>query len=457
MVAAARMCFFILEKKMKKTIFKSKNYKHIDKPVSIRGVERNVKNKEWVVKHGFYPFISYSINIRKYSKEVDDITNHHWKIKERPIKYASHIDRYIYQWYAHIFNNAYNNFCVEKGINKVAIAYRTCLKGKTNIEFTKIAYDFIKKSGDCYVLVSDFSKFFDYIEHNKLKEKLCEVLKVEKLDDDYYKVFMSMTKYAYIERDVIEKYLIANGIETFNSIKDNRSLFENIMWNKAKKDLKDNIKKHKEEYGIPQGSPLSGVFANIYMIDFDIYVNNYVKSKNGLYMRYSDDLIIIIPKSCVEGAKRIWDEIQYIKKEYPYLKMNIEKSSMYSYNHGSVLSLHDEIKGTKESANSIDFLGFSFDGKNIRFRDKTITKFYYKLYRKIDSMLEREANRIKKGKKRKTKIDKKQILDELNVKNIESRRFIDYLQRAKRVYPDEKYIVNFKKKTIDKIFVRFQK
>ena len=70
---------------------------------------------------------------------------------------------------------------------------------------------------------------------------------------------------------------------------------------------------------------------------------------------------------------------------------------------------------------------------------------------------EREVNRIKKGKKRKTKIDKKQILDELNVKNGESRRFIDYLQHAKRVYPDEKYIVNFKRKTIDKIFVRFQK
>ena len=135
---------------MKKSIFKSKNYKHIDTPVSISCVESNIKNKKWIIKHGFYPFISYSINFKKYSKEINEETNHHWKIKERPIKYAAHIDRYIYQWYAHIFNEAYNVFCIKNKMNNVPIAYRTCLKGKTNIEFTKIAYDFIKKCKSCY-------------------------------------------------------------------------------------------------------------------------------------------------------------------------------------------------------------------------------------------------------------------------------------------------------------------
>ena len=442
---------------MKKSIFKSKNYKHIDTPVSISCVESNIKNKKWIIKHGFYPFISYSINFKKYSKEINEETNHHWKIKERPIKYAAHIDRYIYQWYAHIFNEAYNVFCIKNKMNNVPIAYRTCLKGKTNIEFTKIAYDFIKKCKSCYVLVSDFSKFFDYIEHEKKKKKICEVLNVNVMDEDIYKVFKSMTKYTYIERDVIEKYLIDNKIETIKSIKENNTLFKNISWNEAKRNLKDNIIKNDKKYGIPQGSPLSGIFANIYMIDFDEKINKYVKSKNGMYMRYSDDLIVVIPKDNIENIETIWDEIQIIKDEYPYLQMNKDKSSVYLYENEKVKSLHNEIIGMKQSTNTIDFLGFSFDGKYIKFRDKTLTKFYYKLYRKIDSMLERESIRVEKAKKRKTKIDKKQILKELRVNNSQSRKFIDYVQRAIKVYPNEKYIIDFKNRTIEKIFMRFQK
>ena len=440
---------------MQKKIFKNKNYKHIDTPFDSKMIESKIKNKDWILHHGFYPFISYSINFKKFSKELNADTHHHWKIKERPIKYASHIDRYIYQWYSYLLNNAYNDYCKKNDISDSAIAYRTCLRGKTNIEFTKIAFDFIRKSKSCYVFVSDFSSFFDFIEHEKLKKNLCKVLDVSKLDDDVYKVFKSMTKYAHIERSDIESYLIDNKIETNGSIKKNKSFFQNISWNDAKNSLRDKIVKNKEVYGIPQGSPLSGVFANIYMIDFDSRINSYVKEKKGLYMRYSDDLLVVIPKSMVSSADKIWDELLLVKSDYAFLEMNKDKTSVYSFEQGIVKSMHDKIPGMKKSVNSIDFLGFTFDGKFIKFRDKTLTKFYYKLYGKIDSMLDREVQRIEKGKKRKTKIDKKYILKELKVNNSESRKFIDYVQRAKRVYPNEKYIVGFKKNAEAKIFKRF--
>lgn len=441
---------------MAKSIYKQKNYKHIDKPFDVKNIENDIENPNWIIHHNFYPFISYEIKFKKYSKEIDEDTHHHWKIKERPIKYAAHIDRYIYQWYAYILNTKYNVYCNENGINNVAIAYRTCLKGMTNIEFTKIAYDFIKKCKSCYILVSDFSKFFDYIEHDKLKKKICEILNTNKLDEDVYKVYKSMIKYSYIERNDIENYLITNKIETEKSIRNNSSLFENIKWSEAKKILKTSIVRNNEEYGIPQGSPLSGIFANIYMIDFDKKINNYVSSKKGMYMRYSDDLIIIIPKEEINSAEEIWEEVQKVKNEYSYLKMNKEKSSMYLYNEFKVISLHDSIKGLKESSNSIDFLGFTFDGKYIKFRDKTLTKFYYKIYRKIDAMLRREQERIEKGKKRKSKIDKKRILKSLRSSNGETRKFIDYVNRAKKVYKHEKYIQEFRDKAIEKIFIRFQ-
>lgn len=442
---------------MKNKIFKQRYYQHIDKVVDIKDVEEKVKNKEYVKKHGFYPFLSYTLEFKKYSDVIDSKTNHHWKIKVRPIKYASHIDRCIYQWYSYNLNNDYNEYCKKNHLNNSAIAYRTCLKGKTNIEFAAQAINFIKECKECYILISDFTKFFEYIDHNMLKKNLSTVLDKEILDDDFYKVFKTMTKYTFIEKRHIEDYLISNGIETKESLKKNNSLFETVSWNKAKKDLKEYVEVNKETYGIPQGSPLSGVFANIYMIDFDKEVADYAKSKDGIYMRYSDDLIIIIPKSNVNSIVDIWTKLCDIKKNYKTLEMNIEKTSGYLYENNKIYSLHQQIKGMKFGNDFISYLGFSFDGKYVKFRDKTLTKFFYKLYRKIDYMIRRDKERVKKGIKKRSKIDKHWILKELNVGNKESRKFIDYVNRAKKVFPNEKYIVSFRKNIKQKVFIRFNK
>ena len=137
--------------------------------------------------------------------------------------------------------------------------------------------------------------------------------------------------------------------------------------------------------------------------------------------------------------------------------MNLDKTSGYIYENKKIKSLHQEVKGMKNGGTTINYLGFSFDGKNVKFRDKTLTKFFYKLYRKIDSMKKREQDRLFKGKKKHTKIDKHQILKILNGNNKEARKFIDYANRAKRVFKDEKYIINFRKNIKDKVFKRFDK
>lgn len=450
------MCFFNCGGKMQKNIFKQKTYKHIDKVVDIKDVELKIKNPSYIISHGFYPFLSYTLEFRKYTEEINEDTKHHWKIKPRPIKYASHIDRCIYQWYSYLLNEKYNSYCNKNDLNNSAIAYRTCLRGKTNIEFASIAFNFIKKCESCYILVSDFSSFFDFIEHKKLKENICKVMGLTELSEDFYKVFRSMTKYSYIEKQDIIDYLINKGLETEDSIKKNNSLFESISWKEAKKELKDKIETNKGTYGIPQGSPLSGIFANVYMIDFDQKANEYAKSKKGLYMRYSDDLIMIIPTNEVNSINDIWDELSKIKKDYSTLKMNISKTSGYLYENNQIISLHSQVPNMQKGGKFISYLGFSFDGKYIKFRDKTLTKFFYKFYRKIDGMVFRESIRLKKGIKKQTKIDKHRILKELN-SNGESRKFIDYVNRAKRVFKNEKYIMNFRNEVKEKTFVRFEK
>ena len=193
------------------------------------------------------------------------------------------------------------------------------------------------------------------------------------------------------------------------------------------------------------------------MIDFDKSINEYVNSKNGLYLRYSDDLIIIIPTNKLNSIEDIWQEISKIKEKYETLKMNLDKTSGYMYENGKIKSLHKDVDGMKNGGTAIDYLGFSYDGKNVKFRDKTLTKFFYKLYRKIDGMKRREQDRLFKGKKKHTKIDKHQILKILNGNNKEERKFIDYANRAKRVFKGEKYIIDFSKNIKNKVFKRFDK
>lgn len=192
------------------------------------------------------------------------------------------------------------------------------------------------------------------------------------------------------------------------------------------------------------------------MIDFDKSISNYVDSKDGLYLRYSDDLIIIIPTNQLNSIEDIWQEVSKIKGKYKTLKMNINKTSGYIYENNKIRSLHRDIKGMKDGGKLISYLGFSFDGKNVKFRDKILTKFFYKLYRRIDGMKKREKYRLLKKKKRHTKIDKHQILKVLD-SNQKARKFIDYVNRANRVFKGEKYISNFRKNIKNKVFRRFNK
>ena len=76
-------------------------------------------------------------------------------------------------------NDAYNEIAKQYCINKSVIAYRNIFDGKSNIHFAKEVIDFISKQKKAFVYVSDFSKFFDRLNHKYLKEKLCEVLKVD--------------------------------------------------------------------------------------------------------------------------------------------------------------------------------------------------------------------------------------------------------------------------------------
>src|SRR5207244_1890111 len=49
-------------------------------------------------------------------------------------------------------------------------------------------------------------------------------------------------------------------------------------------------------HGIPQGSPISAVLSNLYLLEFDTEVNAFAARHAGLYRRYCDDLLLVLPK-----------------------------------------------------------------------------------------------------------------------------------------------------------------
>ena len=106
---------------------------------------------------------------------------------------------------------------------------------------------------------------------------------------------------------------------------------------------------------------------------------------------------------------------------------------------------------TENAPNIINFLGFSFDGSKITIRSKTISKYYYKMTRKIKKYI--------KGKNGITIKDiyNKFSLQGENKKNSGGNKgnFITYVKRAEIVFKNEDSIksvrTNSKKKVTEKI------
>ena len=126
------------------------------------------------------------------------------------------------------------------------------------------------------------------------------------------------------------------------------------------------IKKHIDDYGIPQGSPISAVLANIYMLEADEKIFQLVCKYSGLYMRYSDDFIIVLPQISDECFETILKDTLTIVNSIPNLILQSEKTQIFRYQSPMLTSCSSlYLEGGSNGKNEIDYLGFSFDGERI--------------------------------------------------------------------------------------------
>jgi len=341
-------------------IYKYKSYSHFDEKKHFKFFIKYIQNPKKIERHGFFPFLHYVIRNYKYDNNIKDT-----KIKPRDINYSSHIDRYIYEYYNYLLNQKYNEYTKERGINKCVVAYRNNLH-QNNIHIAKEVFDFIKNSANYFIIIADFTKYFDKINHNYLKSTLSEVLGCEKLPLDWYKVFRSVTKYSSISLDTIKNY---KGLSLKKLRKTKR--IANIS---ELHELKEFLYINKDGFGIPQGSSISSSLSNVNLIHYDKAINDFVTSKNGFYRRYCDDIIIVIP---IELKDELITLFEYQNNITPGLELNKDKIQEFYYRHNTLFD-------NNSNKVKLKYLGFEFDGKNIRVREKTITNFYLKAYRALN-------------------------------------------------------------------------
>lgn len=389
----------------------TKPYAHFDLRVSLSmpSIRKYVMDRTKIVTHSFYPFIHFEKKNSRYGKKGPK--------KPRELYYCSHLDRCVYQRYAFLLNYQYNIWACENNIDDVAIAYRDKL-GKNNIDFAKDAFDAIRSFPQCFILVGDFTNFFDNLEHQYLKKMMCEVLGVERLPQDYFSVFKNITRFSSWDwKDIVKaagENIAERGVR--KKINSKETLLTKEQFQKNKKDIKKNI----SGVGVPQGAPISAVLSNIYMIKFDKDIKRYVICKGGIYMRYSDDFIIVLP---YERDAEIADFTSYIFSYVESMKglidLQKEKTSCYTYK--------DEVIYEGDQPSSINYLGFLFDGKSIRIRPRAITKYYYRMRRKAHT-IGRSNWTSSKGRR----ISAKELYS-IYSRNDEKQTFIDYARKAKGI------------------------
>ena len=430
-----------------------KNYAHFDDRVELKEVIDEIRDPKNIVQHSFMPFIHYTLTFDKYSKKKGRYQ------KNRELYYSAHYDRCIYQYYAYLINEKYNEYAQNIGIDKCAIAYRNN-QHKNNIHFAKEAFDFIKSVGECYIIVGDFTNFFDNLDHKYLKKQLAAILQVERLPDDFYTIYKNITHNSWVDlEDILTFYDKEDTLSNRRELNQNKKIMSIQTLRKNASLIKSKDKNI--DYGIPQGSAISAVLSNVYMINFDKCLSEKIKEFGGKYFRYSDDTIFIIPRVDDMECMNVYNYIMEFCGNIPHLEMQRAKTKIYKYKN-TELENKSCLIGENDNKNILEYLGFAFDGKNISLRDKTITKYYYRAYKKADTIVNCEwitGNN--------TKVVPHKLYDRYTLKGAKetitgskrkySGNFLSYLKRCRKVFGEEEKVNNIYNKHYGKIKKRLKK
>ncbi|MBF0851451.1 hypothetical protein HKD27_11035 [Gluconobacter sp. R75690] len=380
-----------------------KQYPHFDAPIALKEIHHLVTNPERVASNSFYPFFMYFKEWQPFRLKAAGRPEK----KQRPIRYGARRDAYIFSYYRQILSDLYEKKLIEYGIEDCPVAYRKIKKkrggGKCNIDFAKDAFDEIDRLKDCLVICLDIKGYFESLDHNLIKKVWCELLNVKQLPKDHYAVFKNITKYRYVDQRAVYKRLGFFGIVDSKKpsieghVKDiPKQLcspfdFRNKICGKDKSFGPSLIEKNEFHYGIPQGAPISDIIANFYLMKFDKTLNEYAQRKGGKYIRYSDDILLIIPGGTENLHEAVNLAIEDIKKYGDEIEIKKSKTCIVKFfqAEGRLLYTPIDFDGIKNTKQGIEYLGFRYDGNKVYIRESTVSRFF----RKISSASKMQARK----------------------------------------------------------------
>lgn len=345
-----------------------RRYLHFDNRINEihSSLLNTVFDSKKVAAHTFYPFIR-NVQRKKHYKKQPPGSPYKTRIepKERPIDYSAHKDALILSWYSFQLTTKYELVLHQLGLENTVIAYRSVGDGMSTYDHMKTVANFVKQNPNYVSVALDVEKFFQKVDHEKLKEGWQSMLGVSKLPADHYNIFKYVTKFRYVELRHLRKHLDFKRYDErkMARICDGKTFRRKV----AEKGL---LKRNPLlAQGIPQGSSISCTLSNVSMLPFDLAVKKKIDECNGLYLRYSDDILMVVPKDKVEDISSYAEEFL---REKLNLKINTKKTELTSFEEvNGFLSAQDV-----ETSNSshLSYLGITFDGSRFYLRHKAIAR-----------------------------------------------------------------------------------
>lgn len=327
-----------------------------------------VESADECAKRAFLPFIRFEKTGRKFKKAEGKFVK-----KPRDLKYASHTDSQILRHYANLLNERYERIITDEGVAGSVLAYRRTTPPKCNINFANDAFDWIERNAPCVALTFDVKDFFESFDHKLLKRQWKEVLGVAELPPDHFNVFKAITRYSWVERDALfEKFEITkkkqkDWQQPICTPKQFRTL---VRHGDAGMGL---IQSKTDGKGVPQGSPISALLSNLYMLPVDRRMVALANEHGGLYLRYSDDILLVCKP---EHQKEMTGALEN--------SMNQAKLVLHDgLGKRSVCNLTRNADGTLRCCPPLQYLGFSFDGLTVRIRSQTVAKFLRRMRKAV--------------------------------------------------------------------------
>lgn len=357
--------------------FRRRKYLHFDLPKSLAQARTVVTNPDRVKEHAFYPFIYSVITTVKLSK---DPTTHkiERKLKEREIAYASHLDSHIYAYYASRLDSLYEKRLHAQGLGSCILAFRKL--GKSNIDFAMEAFEVIAKRGDCVAIAFDIKGFFDNLDHLRLKHAWSDIIGSNRLPLDHYNVYRSLTHWCRVDKSKLYKAL---GISIHNphprSVSRHRLCTPEEFRSKVRE--ADLLEVNQQQKGIPQGSPISAILSNIYMLGFDAQMNSFAHSVGACYFRYCDDMMLIGPSNKLLPMKT------FVETSIAGVGLEVQQEKT------EIREFFSNEQGQVTSNKPLQYLGFLFDGRRIHIRSSSMMRYLDRM-RKGISIAKKCARKI---------------------------------------------------------------